>query len=704
MRNDYAKLESGWIPGNLYAFRPNAVGKIQLYAPVVDAVEWVADTVGDVVETVGDVAQDVLDVAVDVVEDVGETVGNVVEHALDNPVATIATIAAIAAGQPHLIPYINGANTLAQGGDFDDALKSAAISYVAQGVGNYVGGQLGTAAQYGTDIGSQQTAMLAAQSGDMLGGTFGGTVGGAAGAAAAGATAAALSGGDIDQALINALGNYAVRTGVNYGVNAAGKMVDQFGNEAPPEVQNQIMSEASDISYELDNIGNVSPENILSGVDYGETYGDVLSGTKPGVDPYEVDNVGNVSQENILSGQTEAPVVDPYEVDNVGNVSQENILSGQTDVPVVDPYEVDNVGNRTEGQILTGQTPQMDLAGAAGKYLKNQFTNALTRQITGDLMPDRPRPTGAPLQRRPFGLAGTPGVSESLTNLGFSNIPAPEFTIPDAAEEGPFTPVSMWDPGISEDWETDQKLGGLGFAGKFINEEQPEVEIDEDIEPVSSVTTEDVEEPDLSNMSEREVVELWDPGVSSDWGPQDKLGGLGFSGSFINQDDDYINAQADERQRIIDEVRQRGWMTEEERATLEQGSGFFDIDDENLLADASPWYSTEYAKGGHIDHRPEFYSEGGASLANRYVKGNGDGTSDSVPAMLASGEFVIPADVVSGLGNGDNDAGAKVLDEFMAAIRHHKRSTNPRELPPDSEGPLAYLAKATKKVGKNGRA
>jgi hypothetical protein len=111
--------------------------------------------------------------------------------------------------------------------------------------------------------------------------------------------------------------------------------------------------------------------------------------------------------------------------------------------------------------------------------------------------------------------------------------------------------------------------------------------------------------------------------------------------------------------------------------------------------------------GGLIDHKPEFYSEGGASyMANRYVKGDGDGTSDSVPAMLASGEFVIPADVVSNLGNGDNDAGAGVLDEFMEVIRAHKRSAPSNKLPEDSKGPLAYLEEAltkARKKTKNGR-
>jgi len=95
-------------------------------------------------------------------------------------------------------------------------------------------------------------------------------------------------------------------------------------------------------------------------------------------------------------------------------------------------------------------------------------------------------------------------------------------------------------------------------------------------------------------------------------------------------------------------------------------------------------------------HHPQFYSEGG--LQHAYVKGDGDGTSDSVPAMLASGEFVIPADVVSSLGNGDNDAGAKTLAEFLAVIRKHKRAADAKHLPPDSKGPLAYLTDAKRKV------
>ena len=61
----------------------------------------------------------------------------------------------------------------------------------------------------------------------------------------------------------------------------------------------------------------------------------------------------------------------------------------------------------------------------------------------------------------------------------------------------------------------------------------------------------------------------------------------------------------------------------------------------------------------------------------------GDGMSDSVPAnidgveqvALSQGEFVVPADVVSGLGNGSTDAGAQRLYELMANVRHSRTGT-----------------------------
>jgi len=101
-----------------------------------------------------------------------------------------------------------------------------------------------------------------------------------------------------------------------------------------------------------------------------------------------------------------------------------------------------------------------------------------------------------------------------------------------------------------------------------------------------------------------------------------------------------------------------------------------------------------FAEGGMVpEHpmgQPEFYSEGGAG--STYIQGRGDGTSDQIPAMVANSEYVLPADIVSALGNGSSDSGADILDQFIQAIRAHKHSNAPDELPPESKGPLEYLS------------
>jgi len=82
---------------------------------------------------------------------------------------------------------------------------------------------------------------------------------------------------------------------------------------------------------------------------------------------------------------------------------------------------------------------------------------------------------------------------------------------------------------------------------------------------------------------------------------------------------------------------------------------------------------TQLAHGGIASLQE--YAAGG-----KLLQGPGDGMSDSIPAVikgarpqraaLAQGEFVVPADVVSHLGNGSTDAGAKRLYAMMDKVRH----------------------------------
>ena len=90
----------------------------------------------------------------------------------------------------------------------------------------------------------------------------------------------------------------------------------------------------------------------------------------------------------------------------------------------------------------------------------------------------------------------------------------------------------------------------------------------------------------------------------------------------------------------------------------------------------------QFAHGGLSSINGQ-YNLGGYSDGGRLLRGPGDGVSDSIPAQigdrqparLADGEFVIPARIVSELGNGSTDAGARRLYAMMDRIQHARRKS-----------------------------
>jgi hypothetical protein len=96
----------------------------------------------------------------------------------------------------------------------------------------------------------------------------------------------------------------------------------------------------------------------------------------------------------------------------------------------------------------------------------------------------------------------------------------------------------------------------------------------------------------------------------------------------------------------------------------------YDPDTQQYIKLASGGISDAYNLGG--------YSDGG-----RLLRGPGDGVSDSIPAVigkkqparLADGEFVVPARIVSELGNGSTEAGARKLYAMMDRIQKTRSKT-----------------------------
>jgi hypothetical protein len=102
---------------------------------------------------------------------------------------------------------------------------------------------------------------------------------------------------------------------------------------------------------------------------------------------------------------------------------------------------------------------------------------------------------------------------------------------------------------------------------------------------------------------------------------------------------------------------------------------------------SGPSSAGDYARGG-LSSLIRHYASGGYNLGSysdggRLLRGPGDGVSDSIPATiadkqparLADGEFVVPARIVSELGNGSTDAGARKLYAMLDRVQRGRAKT-----------------------------
>jgi len=121
-------------------------------------------------------------------------------------------------------------------------------------------------------------------------------------------------------------------------------------------------------------------------------------------------------------------------------------------------------------------------------------------------------------------------------------------------------------------------------------------------------------------------------------------------------------------QPLIPSVNIPAYQTPEQQLGL---GGFYDYMNQQMGGYAG------YAAGGGVSHLGD-YSDGG-----RLLKGPGDGVSDSIPASigsrqparLADGEFVVPARIVSEIGNGSTEAGARKLYAMMDRVQRARKKT-----------------------------
>jgi hypothetical protein len=127
-------------------------------------------------------------------------------------------------------------------------------------------------------------------------------------------------------------------------------------------------------------------------------------------------------------------------------------------------------------------------------------------------------------------------------------------------------------------------------------------------------------------------------------------------------------------QRYFSDVKfaKPGEETAARAAATEEAAGLAALNRGNPAREEVPTYAhggvTTLARGGQPP---------------RYLAGASDGMADKIPARiddkqearLSHGEFVVPADVVSHLGNGNSDAGAQRLYDMMDRIRKARTGT-----------------------------
>jgi hypothetical protein len=122
---------------------------------------------------------------------------------------------------------------------------------------------------------------------------------------------------------------------------------------------------------------------------------------------------------------------------------------------------------------------------------------------------------------------------------------------------------------------------------------------------------------------------------------------------------------------MVPNIQLQELRTPEQQLGLE---GFYDSMNQRLAQQGG---YAGYAAGGGIS------TLGGYSDGGRLLRGPGDGVSDSIPASigsgqparLADGEFVVPARIVSEIGNGSTEAGARKLYKMMERVQHARRKT-----------------------------
>jgi hypothetical protein len=186
------------------------------------------------------------------------------------------------------------------------------------------------------------------------------------------------------------------------------------------------------------------------------------------------------------------------------------------------------------------------------------------------------------------------------------------------------------------------------------------------------------------------------PDGSYDWGKILALGGVAAG---------TVGAMTQTPQRAMTMAELKAGMpasntppmwTEEQlafgRRPMQTGSALERVYAADMQSPVTP--GKTYAEGGGVEIEIETGGEPQGALSQAFsggVRGADGGQSDLIDIKVSGGEYVMDADSVSMLGDGNTEAGIAKLDELREQLRAQKRAAPTSEIPPQAQGPLSYI-------------
>lgn len=665
---------------------------------VADAVSDLGSSVSDAVSDVGDFVEDTGQAVIDeVVTPVVESVQKTYDAFEEDPVGTSLKIAAAASGNPYYVLAANTAVEVANGAELDKALEkgatAAAKTYVAQQIGQAIGEEVnagvdsaGAASTYGTDVGSQQSNMLAAQDAGM--GTAGDVAGNVAGKIAGGTAAGVVMGQDPLTALTN--------SGISAGTSAVTSQIPGF-DQLSPTAQRAVNATVSATLMGGDPTQALVNAAINAGINEAKSQYKAAQMSEVG---------GTRGPDNIDVGGGFNPAA--------GSISSTNELAEQV-IPQ---------GVQVAGPIDAASLNRVDVSGAP-IYAESSAAKTYRPPFGYRLM------SSAEVDNKPAGAFYDPTTNawlapdnESVAGLQQALMKEPEAKVEEPSEPRSLIPekpnqVPVVDTEFTPDLKTSQEdfLASIGInpdsvSGMPAQQTDPLAEATPPAPPVQTTASDKAywdaigidpnsvssmpametdpladiipvtQQPTLAELSKSLTSTPTSTPVASVKVPTSTSGGFNFGnaalvggaalglGALASDSSSPAAQAAAYRQQVLN------WNARPVEAPIDgaaQGQAMLD-----------PRFA---AQGGLMSLAGGGLSSlGGYSDGGRLLKGPGDGMSDNIPASisnkqparLADGEFVIPADVVSHLGNGSTDAGAKVLYKMMDQVRR-ARTGNPKQ-------------------------